>query len=211
MGLQPVKGCVRENRLKTVFDILVALVLFPIALVVCLVAACAICLETKGSPLFFQSRLGREKRPFKMWKLRSMHQGTAQRGSHEVGTQQITKVGRVIRRTKIDELPQLVNVLRGEMSFVGPRPALASQTDVTDARDARGVHAAKPGITGLSQIRGIDMSRPEQLAACDAEYLANQSFLGDLQIILRTATGSGQGDPANQNTSQSHASQDQDR
>jgi O-antigen biosynthesis protein WbqP len=114
--------------------------------------------------------------------------------THDVKASHVTRVGRFLRRTKLDELPQLWNVLKGEMSFVGPRPCLPSQAELIEERLKRGVLALRPGITGISQIRGIDMSTPALLAESDADYLEKQSLAFDLRILLHTALGGGSGD-----------------
>jgi lipopolysaccharide/colanic/teichoic acid biosynthesis glycosyltransferase len=107
---------------------------------------------------------------------------------------QITAFGRWMRKWKLDELPQIINVLRGDMSFVGPRPCLPSQSQLIDARRARGIFAVRPGITGLAQLQGIDMSNPERLAAVDGEYLQRAGLGFDLVMLWRTFSGSGSGD-----------------
>jgi len=183
---------------KRLLDIGLALLLLPLAVALCLPAAVAIRLETSGTPLFRQERVGLGQTSFVLWKLRSMSKGTRTLGSHEVDARAVTRVGRVIRRLKIDELPQIWNVLRGDMSFVGPRPCLPIQSDLIAEREARGVFAARPGITGLAQLRGIDMSTPRRLAQVDAEYLQSRSLVGDIRLILGTFAGRGRGDAARQ-------------
>jgi lipopolysaccharide/colanic/teichoic acid biosynthesis glycosyltransferase len=182
--------------MKRTFDIILSLALLPLTIAICIPAMIAIRLETPGSTLFFQARLGRDKRPFKVLKLRTMAQGTPQAGSHEVSSTQITRVGHLLRRTKIDELPQIFNVLAGAMSFVGPRPNLPNQHELIEERSRRRVYDVRPGITGLAQLSGIDMSTPVKLAEVDANYIASQSLSGDLKLILRTAAGTGSGDAA---------------
>jgi lipopolysaccharide/colanic/teichoic acid biosynthesis glycosyltransferase len=108
----------------------------------------------------------------------------------------VTRVGRFLRKTKIDELPQILSVLRGDMSFVGPRPCLPVQTELIEERARRGVYAVLPGITGKAQLEGIDMSAPRLLAETDAEYVAGRSVAGDLRILLATLLGRGSGDAA---------------
>ena len=153
-------------------------------------------LETPGPGIFRQIRLGRHRRTFTMYKVRTMRLGTGDAPSHKVGVNSVTDVGRVLRNLKLDELPQLWNVLRGDMSLVGPRPCLPSQSELIRERLERGVFEVRPGITGLAQIRGIDMSAPECLAAIDAEYIRDRTFAGDLKLIFRTLGGSGRGDAA---------------
>jgi lipopolysaccharide/colanic/teichoic acid biosynthesis glycosyltransferase len=183
---------------KRLFDIGLALLLLPLAVMLCLPVAAAIRLETPGHPLFRQVRVGHRQTPFVLWKLRSMAKDTTCAGSHEVGAEALTGIGRLIRRCKIDELPQIWNVLRGDMSFVGPRPCLPSQSEVIAERAARGVFEMRPGITGLAQLRGVDMSTPRRLAQTDAAYLESPSFTGDLWLIFGTVAGRGQGDAARQ-------------
>jgi lipopolysaccharide/colanic/teichoic acid biosynthesis glycosyltransferase len=116
--------------------------------------------------------------------------------SHEIGVAAITRSGRWIRRLKLDELPQLWNVLRGDMSFVGPRPCLPSQIELIDARRNAGVLALQPGITGVAQVEGLDMSDPARLAVADSAYCTPWSFGRDLRLLLRTFAGHGSGDAA---------------
>ena len=181
---------------KRMFDLAVALTLAPVALPLCLVLLGAIRLESPGSPLFVQERVGRHRKPFRMLKLRTMRSDTAHVASHLVGAAQITRVGAFLRRTKLDELPQLANIITGSMSLVGPRPCLYNQTELVEERAVRGVYALRPGVTGAAQVRGIDMSDPRRLAEADATYMKHATLAGDFLILLRTAFGGGQGDAA---------------
>lgn len=147
-----------------------------------------------GSPLFRQARVGRHQRPFVLVKFRTMKPGTASVASHLVDAASITAWGRFLRRTKLDELPQLWNVLKGDMSLVGPRPCLCNQQELIAERAALGVFAARPGITGLAQISGIDMSTPRLLAETDARMLASLTLQNYFHLILLTAVGKGSGD-----------------
>ena len=149
----------------------------------------AVRLGSPGPVIFAQTRVGRFGKSFTCYKFRTMVVATKQAATHEIGQDSITNVGRFLRRTKIDELPQIINILRNEMSLIGPRPCLESQTALIEARRVRGVLSLKPGISGLAQVQGVDMSDPEKLATLDAEYLARQSILLDLKIILATARG----------------------
>lgn len=146
------------------------------------------------SPIFCQERLGRDKKPFLLFKLRTMKPGTRSVATHLASESSITPFGRVLRRTKLDELPQVWNVLKGEMSLVGPRPGLANQIELTAAREAHGVFAVRPGITGLAQVNEIDMSTPELLAKTDAEMIRTASFKTYFKYIFLTVIGSGSGD-----------------
>lgn len=158
------------------------------------VVAVLIRLDSPGPAFFRQERVGRRKRPFHCYKLRTMAAGTRQAGTHEIAAASVTRAGRFLRRTKLDELPQLWNIVRGEMRFVGPRPCLPSQIDLIRERETRGVYAAIPGITGLGQVRGLDMSDPVRLAECDAEYVRTRNLRLDLVIVLQTLLGGGGGD-----------------
>ena len=177
--------------MKRIFDFLVALVLLVPALVVVTLAAAAIRLDSPGSPIFLQARVGRHLRIFKMVKLRTMLSGTAVGASHEIGPSRVTRVGGLLRRTKIDELPQILSVLTGAMSFVGPRPCLPVQRKLIEERARRGVFDLRPGITGKAQVMGVDMSQPIKLAKLDAKYRRERTFVGDIAIILATIAGRG--------------------
>ncbi len=146
------------------------------------------------SPLFFQQRVGRNQRPFTLVKFRTMRPRTASVATHLADTAAITPFGSFLRRTKLDELPQLWNVLCGDMSLVGPRPCLPNQTELVVIREALGVFNARPGITGLAQVQGIDMSTPEKLARIDADMLKTLTLGNYFRYILQTLTGKGQGD-----------------
>ncbi len=181
---------------KWIFDRLLAvLLLLPISLVI-LVCLILIRLESPGCPLFWQTRIGKGQRPFRLLKLRTMVSGTGDWASHQVPPEKITKLGRFLRKTKLDELPQIWNILIGNMSFVGPRPCLPNQQELIAARAELNVFSVLPGVTGQAQLSGIDMSTPELLAQTDADYIAQQSLKRDVQLIIATATGGGQGDAA---------------
>lgn len=147
-----------------------------------------------GAPIFRQQRVGRHQRPFMLVKFRTMTRDTASVASHLASASAITRFGRFLRRTKLDELPQLWNVLWGQMSLVGPRPCLFSQTELISEREARGVYAHRPGITGLAQISDIDMSTPQLLAITDARMLAGLTLRRYFQYIFMTLLGRGAGD-----------------
>lgn len=147
-----------------------------------------------GSPIFKQERVGRNKKQFCLLKFRSMHVNTQSVATHLVQTSSITKWGSFLRKSKLDELPQLLNVLMGDMSFVGPRPNLFNQEELLNERDSRGVYSVRPGITGLAQIQKIDMSTPKLLAETDAQMIANWSLLNYFRYIFITLAGRGFGD-----------------
>jgi O-antigen biosynthesis protein WbqP len=181
---------------KRLLDIVGASLLLVPMIVIGLPLLIAIRWESKGSPLFVQRRVGHRQRPFRLLKLRTMAISTPHVASHVVGAHGITRLGRILRHTKLDELPQVWNVLVGDMSFVGPRPCLPSQRDLIDAREREGAFAVRPGITGPAQINGIDMSRPQLLAEMDGQYARSLTLWGDLAIIIHTVAGKGAGDAA---------------
>lgn len=147
-----------------------------------------------GSPLFRQQRVGRNKKPFVLVKFRTMKKDTASVASHLANADAITPFGRFLRRTKLDELPQLWNVFKGEMSLVGPRPCLFNQEELIAERERRGVLAARPGITGLAQVNDIDMSTPKLLAETDQKMLENLTVGAYFKYIFMTVAGKGAGD-----------------
>ena len=179
---------------KRLLDLCLAILLFIPASFLIFLAAIWIKFDSPGPALFKQTRVGRNKKPFVMLKLRTMRNDTGDRASHETCASQITNVGKFLRKTKIDELPQIWSVLRGDMSFVGPRPCLLVQEQLIAERASRGAFAVKPGITGPAQLNGIDMSTPERLAEADAIYIQNMSFVTDLKYIFMTALGAGAND-----------------
>jgi len=147
-----------------------------------------------GSPLFRQERVGRNKKPFTLVKFRTMKKDTASVASHLASARAITPFGGFLRRTKLDELPQLWNVLKGEMSLVGPRPCLFNQEELIAEREQRGVLASRPGITGLAQVNDIDMSTPVLLAETDQKMLENLTLGAYFKYIFMTVAGKGAGD-----------------
>lgn len=176
--------------MKRVFDFAVAAVLLIPLFPVLALCACAVRLSSPGPVLFKSRRLGRENSEFAMLKFRTMREGTPELATHLLSEPQkfLTPVGSFLRRTSLDELPQLWNVLRGEMSLVGPRPALFNQLDLAALRQQSGVDALRPGITGWAQVRGRDNLAVEEKAALDAAYYQNRSFLLDLEILILTVS-----------------------
>ena len=152
-----------------------------------------------GAPIFRQNRFGQNQKPFMLIKFRTMREDTESVPTHLVNPSATTAFGRFLRRTKFDELPQLWNVLKGEMSLVGPRPGLPNQDALTKARALQDVYSVKPGITGLAQIKGIDMSTPELLARTDAQMIAKMSVANYFRFIFLTVIGNGRGDRIKQN------------
>lgn len=177
------------RSLDIVFSFCGLVILSPFFLIIFLLGI----LDT-GSPFFIQQRVGIEKKPFNLIKFRTMSIETENVASHLAPPANITKLGRVLRKTKLDELPQLINVLLGSMSFVGPRPNLFNQLDLINHRSTKGVYKVRPGITGLAQINNIDMSTPELLAKIDEEMIQDMSLINYFKYIVKTVTGSGSGD-----------------
>ncbi|RUO78389.1 sugar transferase [Pseudidiomarina taiwanensis] len=171
------------------FSLLGLIVGFPILVILFVIG-----LFDTGSPLFRQERVGRHGRPFTLVKFRTMRVDTASVASHLASSASITKFGHFLRRTKLDELPQLWNVLKGEMSLVGPRPCLFNQEELIEERRSRGVLEARPGITGLAQVSEIDMSIPVLLAETDAKMVRNLTVKAYFKYIFMTVFGAGQGD-----------------
>ncbi|MBY8275691.1 sugar transferase [Vibrio fluvialis] len=165
------------------------LFLWPVLLIVTIIG-----LFDTGSPVFIQERVGRNKKPFKLIKFRTMSVDTKSVASHLASNASITKLGAFLRKTKIDELPQLINVVKGEMSLVGPRPNLFNQEELIAERDALGVYDVLPGITGLAQVQNIDMSTPKLLAQTDRKMIDTLTLKSYFKYIIMTATGSGSGD-----------------
>ncbi|MBT2772695.1 sugar transferase [Halomonas sp. ISL-60] len=151
-----------------------------------------------GSPLFLQERVGYRGQPFVLVKFRTMKLDTAWVASHLADSSSITKFGLFLRRTKLDELPQLWNVLKGDMSLVGPRPCLFTQHELIKERSERGVYNVRPGITGLAQINDIDMSTPQLLAETDQKMLSAMAVPTYFRYLVLTVMGRGSGDRVRQ-------------
>ncbi|MEH8021226.1 sugar transferase [Rheinheimera metallidurans] len=162
---------------------------FPVLVILTIIG-----LFDTGSPIFCQQRVGRNKKPFTLVKFRTMKPDTAHVASHLANASAITPFGGFLRRTKLDELPQLWNVLCGDMSLVGPRPSLFNQQELIAERERLNVLAARPGITGLAQVNDIDMSTPELLAKTDAQMLATLTIANYFKYIFMTVSGKGSGD-----------------
>lgn len=175
------------------FDFIFAFVgivlLSPIALILVVIG-----FFDTGSPIFKQERVGRYQQPFYLYKFRTMDVNTKSVATHLASHSSVTKFGSFLRKTKLDELPQLVNVLNGTMSLVGPRPCLYNQKELIEVRKELGVFNHLPGITGLAQVNRIDMSTPTRLAKADAEMLNTISLLCYFKFIFSTVFGGGQGD-----------------
>lgn len=161
------------------------ILLWPILLII----AAMIRIESRGPAFLKQKRIGRHGNAFTCYKFRTMFSGTAHVPTHQVSGSSVTRFGTYLRKLKLDELPQLFNVVKGDMSSVGPRPCLTSQRQLIEERSRLGVLDVLPGITGLAQVCGVDMSNPVLLAQLDAQYVAKQNFIGDLKLIWATLCG----------------------
>jgi lipopolysaccharide/colanic/teichoic acid biosynthesis glycosyltransferase len=171
------------------FSLLGLVVGFPVLLVLTIVG-----LFDTGSPIFRQVRVGRHQKPFTLVKFRTMKVDTASVATHLASSASITRFGHFLRKTKLDELPQLWNVLKGEMSLVGPRPGLFNQEELTEERAKRGVFDVRPGITGLAQVNEIDMSTPALLAETDQKMIQCLTVMDYFKYIFMTVAGKGAGD-----------------
>lgn len=177
------------RALDFIFAFLGLVLTFPI-----LVIVTAVGLFDTGSPIFLQKRVGRNKKPFVLIKFRTMSVETKSVASHLASSASITRLGAFLRKSKLDELPQLINVLKGEMSFVGPRPNLFNQDELIHEREMLDVYNVLPGITGLAQVNNIDMSTPKLLAETDKKMISSLTLKSYFRYIIMTATGSGKGD-----------------
>lgn len=179
------------------FDIIISIILFLIGIPV-FIAVFIFGIFDTGSPLYFQQRVGKNKQPFTMVKFRTMKLSTESVATHLVDAASVTTLGKFLRKTKLDELPQLWNVVKGDMSLVGPRPCLLNQHDLILEREALGVFKVRPGITGLAQVNGIDMSTPKLLAKTDKQLIINLNAKNYFKYLLKTITGCGFGDALKQ-------------
>lgn len=175
-----------RNWGKRFVDIIAAVCAFIVLMPILALIAILIKVFDPGPIIFRQQRIGRRGESFTFFKFRSMPVNTGDIPSDQVGQIKLTWIGRVIRRTNLDELPQLFNILRGDMSIVGPRPPIPSQTELLQERASNGADACRPGLTGLAQISSFDGMSVQQKAEFDGEYAANITFINDVLIILKT-------------------------
>ena len=173
----------------TLFSFLGLVILIPILFILFIIGY----FDT-GSPIFRQERVGKSKKPFWLMKFRSMNITAPSVATHLASATSITPFGSFLRKSKLDELPQLWNVLMGDMSLVGPRPNLFNQEELIKERVTLGVYSIRPGITGLAQINKIDMSTPKLLAETDAKMIQDLNTLGYFKYIFLTVFGKGFGD-----------------
>ena len=169
---------------------LIALILLILFSPIFIIVAIVIILEDGLPVLFTQKRVGINYTFFKIYKFRSMKKNTPNVATHLLTNpdQYLLKIGNFIRKTSLDELPNLINIIKGDMAFVGPRPALYNQDDLMDFRVATGVDKLKPGITGWAQINGRDEISVAEKVKLEEEYLSKKSFLFDLEILVKTFT-----------------------
>ena len=174
-----------KNNIKLVRDLLCLIGLISVSPFLFL--ASLIILLEDGFPIFFiQKRFGKDKKFFNIIKIRTLKKNTPNTGSHELKSKYLLISGKWIRKIKLDEFPQLINVLKGDVNLVGPRPGLINQKELLNERSLKNIYSVKPGITGLAQILGYDMSDPKKLAEIDKTYIINKSFRLDFSIILGT-------------------------
>ena len=175
--------------MKRIFDMVLAMIAGLILLLPLVVTALLVKLTSRGPALYWSDRVGRNNQLFKMPKFRSMQVGTPAVATHLLTNPDsyLTPIGSFLRKSSLDELPQLWNILKGDMSFVGPRPALFNQQDLIELRTKAGVHTLMPGLTGWAQINGRDELPIPQKVALDVEYLHRRSMIFDIYIIFMTA------------------------
>lgn len=176
--------------MKRVFDLAVAIVVAVVLALPILIVAIAVRLTSPGPALYWSERVGRRNRIFKMPKFRSMRVDTPAMATHLLQNpdEWLTPIGSFLRKSSLDELPQLWSILKGDMSFVGPRPALFNQDDLISLRTERGVHELVPGLTGWAQVNGRDELPIPLKVELDAEYLQRRSMLFDLKVLWMTAS-----------------------
>ncbi len=177
-----------KNHIKRILDINLATLALVVLMPVIIMTATAVKLESPGPVFFKQHRLGIHKTRFEILKFRTMREGTpadvpTEQFQH---TDQITRVGKFLRKTSLNELPQLINIIKGEMSIIGPRPALGNQIDLIRERDKYGANDILPGLSGWAQINGRDTIDNKTKARFDGEYVKNISFWFDMKIIIGT-------------------------
>lgn len=186
----PAKRPTREYLFcKRALDIVVSFLMLLLLLPVLAVVAVAAAADTHGSPLFVQERMGRAGKSFRVYKFRTMSVNAPANMPTYLfndANSYISRVGGFLRKTSLDELPQLWNILKGDMSFVGPRPVVLQETELLDLRRKNGAGIVRPGLTGLAQISGRDDVCVGLKAKLDGEYAANMSLFGDIKIFLKT-------------------------
>jgi len=180
--------CTFRNPVKRLFDFLLALCTALVLAAPVLLVALAVSLTSPGPALYWSDRVGKNNRIFKMPKFRTMRVGTPVVATHLLANPKahLTPIGGFLRKSSLDELPQLWSILVGDMSFVGPRPALFNQQDLIELRTQKGVHTLVPGLTGWAQVNGRDELPIPQKVALDAEYLQRRGLVFDVRILWLT-------------------------
>lgn len=176
-------------KIKRFFDIFISLIAIILLSPLILAVSLLIKLTSKGPAIFSQQRIGKNENFFNVYKFRTMYQEAPKNiatGDLENAHTHITKIGKVLRVTSIDEIPQLFNVLKGDMSIIGPRPIIPEEVEVYELRKENSVYAIRPGITGLAQVNGRDFLNPEKKVKFDREYLTHLSFKMDLYIFFKS-------------------------
>jgi O-antigen biosynthesis protein WbqP len=174
--------------MRRLFDVIVSLILLVLLSPIFLILAIIIKLDSRGPVFFTQMRIGRENKLFKFYKFRTMTVGAPNVATEELKNSKnyITSFGKILRKTSMDELPQLINIFKGDMTFIGPRPALYNQYELKQLRTKKGVHKLIPGLTGWAQVNGRDMLNDEMKTSYDRYYLEHRSLGFDIKIIVRT-------------------------
>ena len=174
--------------MKRIFDFTVSLLLIILSSPVFLIVALIVLIDSGYPVIFKQYRVGKGNKLFYIYKFRTMRVNTRNTATDELeeADQVITKSGRILRKTSLDELPQLFNVLTGKMSFVGPRPLIPEEKEIRRIRKEYNIYSVRPGITGLAQVNGRDMLSAEEKALFDKEYVEKQSFMLDMKILFKT-------------------------
>ena len=174
--------------MKRIFDLALAIVALPLLALPMLLIALAVKFTSKGPVLYWSDRVGRDNKIFRMPKFRSMRTGTPEVATHLLSNSgaYLTSIGPFLRKTSLDELPQVYSILKGDLSFVGPRPALHNQDDLVALRTEQGVHELTPGLTGWAQVNGRDDLPIPIKVKYDCEYLQKRTLLFDMRILLRT-------------------------
>lgn len=177
-----------NRHLKRICDFLIGLFGLIILIPIFAVISVAVLIDDGSPVLFRQNRVGKDNKIFKIYKFRTMKKGTGDFATGELkdADKKITPLGRFLRKTSLDELPQLLNLINGTMSLVGPRPLIPSETEIRKLREEYGVYKVLPGITGWAQVNGRDKVSAERKAQLDKEYVDNRSFAFDIKIIFMT-------------------------
>lgn len=173
-----------KRLLDFLFAVILIIILSPLLIIISIIIKC----DSKGPVFFKQRRIGKNKREFLIYKFRTMKVDTPDIATDKFNDadKYITKIGVLLRKTSFDELPQLINIIKGDMSFVGPRPALYNQYELIQMREEKGVNRCIPGITGYAQINGRDMITDKQKVLLDEYYAKNKSLKFDAKIIAKT-------------------------